>query len=49
METKLCLPRIDISGSSAPNYLNCRDDGGHLVLIKEGKSHDRSDMTYQKR
>ncbi len=27
--------------------LNCRDDGGHLILIKKGKVSDRSDMTYQ--
>jgi diadenosine tetraphosphate (Ap4A) HIT family hydrolase len=27
--------------------LNCRDDGGHLILIKKEKVTDRSDMTYQ--
>jgi len=27
--------------------LNCRDDGGHLILIKKEKVFDRSDMTYQ--
>jgi diadenosine tetraphosphate (Ap4A) HIT family hydrolase len=27
--------------------LNCRDDGGHLILIKKEKVADRSDMTYQ--
>jgi diadenosine tetraphosphate (Ap4A) HIT family hydrolase len=27
--------------------LNCRDDGGHLVLLKKEKVTDRSDMTYQ--
>jgi len=27
--------------------LNCRDDGGHLILIKKEKVHDRSDMTWQ--
>jgi diadenosine tetraphosphate (Ap4A) HIT family hydrolase len=27
--------------------LNCRDDGGHLVLLKREKVTDRSDMTYQ--
>ena len=27
--------------------LNCRDDGGHLLLIKKDKVHDRSDMTWQ--
>lgn len=27
--------------------LNCRDDGGHLLLIKKEKVTDRSDMTYQ--
>jgi len=27
--------------------LNCRDDGGHLVLIKKEKVTDRSDLTYQ--
>lgn len=26
---------------------NCRDDGGHLILIKKDKVTDRSDMTYQ--
>lgn len=27
--------------------LNCRKDGGHLILIKKEKVTDRSDMTYQ--
>ena len=27
--------------------LNCRDDGGHLILIKKEKVTDRSDLTYQ--
>ncbi len=27
--------------------LNCRDDGGHLILIKPEEVTDRSDMTYQ--
>jgi diadenosine tetraphosphate (Ap4A) HIT family hydrolase len=27
--------------------LHCRDDGGHLILIKKEKVHDRSDMTWQ--
>ena len=27
--------------------LNCRDDGGHLILIKKDKVTDRSDLTYQ--
>jgi len=27
--------------------LNCRDDGGHLVLVKKEKVTDRSDLTYQ--
>jgi diadenosine tetraphosphate (Ap4A) HIT family hydrolase len=27
--------------------LNCRDDGGHLILIKKEKVTDRSEMTYQ--
>jgi len=32
----------------SPKYpLNCRDDGGHLILIKKEKVTDRSDMTYQ--
>ncbi len=26
---------------------NCRNDGGHLILIKKEKVTDRSDMTYQ--
>ncbi|MGD0918685.1 MAG: hypothetical protein ABSB22_19730 [Thermodesulfobacteriota bacterium] len=32
---------------SPPFPLNCRNDGGHLVLIKKEKVHDRSDMTWQ--
>ena len=27
--------------------LNCRADGGHLVLLKKDKVTDRSDLTYQ--
>jgi len=27
--------------------LNCRDDGGHLVLVKKKPVTDRSDMTYK--
>lgn len=27
--------------------LKCRDDGGHLILIKKGSVHDRSYMTWQ--
>jgi diadenosine tetraphosphate (Ap4A) HIT family hydrolase len=27
--------------------LNCRDDGGHLILIKRQKVTDRSDLTHQ--
>jgi diadenosine tetraphosphate (Ap4A) HIT family hydrolase len=27
--------------------LNCREDGGHLVLVKEEKVTDRSEMTWQ--
>jgi diadenosine tetraphosphate (Ap4A) HIT family hydrolase len=27
--------------------LHCRDDGGHLILIKKERVHDRSDMTCQ--
>lgn len=27
--------------------LNCRNDGGHLILIKKEKVTDRSNMTYQ--
>src|SRR5215813_2260248 len=27
--------------------LNCRDDGGHLILLKKAKVTDRSDLTYQ--
>jgi len=26
--------------------LNCKDDGGHLILIKKEKVRDRSDMTW---
>ena len=27
--------------------LNCRDDGGHLILVKKAEVSDRSDLTYQ--
>jgi diadenosine tetraphosphate (Ap4A) HIT family hydrolase len=27
--------------------LNCRDDGGHLILIKKEPVTDRSELTYQ--
>jgi diadenosine tetraphosphate (Ap4A) HIT family hydrolase len=27
--------------------LNCRDDGGHLILLKKEKVTDRSELTYQ--
>lgn len=27
--------------------LHCKDDGGHLILIKKERVHDRSDMTLQ--
>ena len=33
--------------SSPESPLNCRDDGGHLVMWKREKVTDRSDMTYQ--
>ena len=32
---------------SPESPLNCRDDGGHLIMIKKEKVTDRSDMTYQ--
>ena len=32
---------------SPENPFNCRDDGGHLILIKKDKVTDRSDLTYQ--
>ena len=32
---------------SPQNPLNCRDDGGHLILIKKNPVTDRSDLTYQ--
>ena len=28
--------------------LHCKDDGGHLILIKKENVHDRSDMTWQR-
>jgi len=32
----------------SPNQaLHCRDDGGHLILIKKESVHDRSDLTWQ--
>lgn len=32
----------------APEFpLNCRDDGGHLILIKKEPVSDRSDLTWQ--
>ena len=30
-----------------PKPLNCRDDGGHLILFKIDPVTDRSDLTYQ--
>jgi diadenosine tetraphosphate (Ap4A) HIT family hydrolase len=33
--------------SSPDMPLNCKDDGGHLVLWKRDKVTDRSDLTYQ--
>ena len=34
--------------SQGPEHpLNCREDGGHLVLEKKEKVPDRSDMTCQ--
>ena len=33
----------------SPDFpLNCRNDGGHLKLVKKEKATDRSDMSYQK-
>jgi diadenosine tetraphosphate (Ap4A) HIT family hydrolase len=32
---------------SPQHPLNCRDDGGHLILIKKEPVTDRSDLTYQ--
>lgn len=32
---------------SPQSPLNCRDDGGHLILIKKDQVHDRSDMDWQ--
>jgi diadenosine tetraphosphate (Ap4A) HIT family hydrolase len=32
---------------SLASPLNCREDGGHLVLLKKEAVTDRSDMTYQ--
>ncbi len=32
----------------SPDYpLNCREDGGHLIMVKKEKVTDRSDMTYR--
>jgi len=31
---------------SPEHPLNCRDDGGHLVMVKRERVTDRSDMTY---
>lgn len=32
----------------SPEYpLNCKDDGGHLILFKKEQVSDRSDLTYQ--
>ena len=32
----------------APDFsLNCREDGGHLVVVKKEPVTDRSDLTYQ--
>ena len=27
--------------------LNCREDGGHLILVKKNKVRDRFDLSYQ--
>jgi len=32
---------------SPDHPLNCRDDGGHLIMVKKEKVTDRSDMTYR--
>lgn len=32
---------------SPEHPFNCRDDGGHLILIKKEKVTDRSDLSYQ--
>lgn len=32
---------------SPPLPLNCRDDGGHLILIKKEPVRDRSDLSWQ--
>ena len=32
---------------SPPLPLNCRDDGGHLILIKKDQVRDRSDLSWQ--
>ncbi len=32
---------------SPEHPFNCRDDGGHLILIKKDKVTDRSELTYQ--
>jgi diadenosine tetraphosphate (Ap4A) HIT family hydrolase len=31
---------------SPEHPLNCRDDGGHLIMVKRERVTDRSDMTY---
>ena len=32
---------------SPPLPLNCRDDGGHLILIKKDQVRDRSDLSWR--
>lgn len=32
---------------SPQHPLNCREDGGHLVLLKKEQVHDRSELTWQ--
>lgn len=32
---------------SPDHPLNCREDGGHLIMVKKKKVTDRSDMTYR--
>jgi diadenosine tetraphosphate (Ap4A) HIT family hydrolase len=32
---------------SPDHPLNCREDGGHLIMVKKEKVTDRSDMTYR--
>lgn len=45
---KDCVYEDRIFKVISPEFpLNCRDDGGHLIMVKKERVTDRSDMTHQ--